>query len=127
MASQALVEPQVDDGASLLAALDAANLPIHAAFWLYSSDWGEWRLMIASPLVDQGGPRKTYKRVQDALRKLPGVHIRLDQITVVGLKHPMVSALRSAISTGPAITTIRLTNNLFNGVLIEDAILYRSN
>jgi hypothetical protein len=37
----------------------------------------------------------------------------------------MVASLRSAVRTRPGIDGIRVTNNVINGLVIEDAYIYR--
>jgi hypothetical protein len=137
----ALVEKDIEDGRKLIEALDQADFRVHAALWFYFSDSEEWRLMIATPLVDEQGPKETYTRVQSVLAKLfktsrfvpihgfPQVEvstgISLKDISVVSPKHNIIQALRAAIRTGPGISGIRLTRNAFNNVFIEDAYIYR--
>jgi hypothetical protein len=49
-----LVEQDVENGGKLLKALQK-RLPIIAAFWSNSEEANEWRLVIVSPLVGDGG------------------------------------------------------------------------
>src|SRR5690349_20516225 len=92
VATQILVDRRIDDGERLLRALDAEGLQVTSALWLYSSEWGEWRLVLASPLVDKQGPREVYKRVQQVISTLSGISLRLDQTSVVGKSHATVAA-----------------------------------
>ena len=60
MASAALVKQDLTPemiraGAYLVRALDTANIPVTAAFWLYYGDDPDWRLRIVSPEVAQLG------------------------------------------------------------------------
>ena len=125
MATQALVDRRIDDGERLLEALDAASLQVPVALWLFTSEWGEWRLTLASPLVDQVGPREVYRQVQRILANMPDLKLRLDQTWVVGLANPLIAALRSAIRIGPENSGVRLTSNVLNGIFVEDAYVYR--
>ncbi len=126
MVAPTLVGLPIGDGARLVAALDAADVPIRSAFWIYSSEWGEWRLALASPIVDQRGPREMYRRVQDVLGRHPDISLRLDQLWAVGPNHPVVTAVRKLMHLGPGVGGARLANVVFNGQFIEDAYVYRS-
>jgi hypothetical protein len=126
MATATLVDVPIEDGRRLVSELDRAGVSLPAAFWLYSSEWDEWRLTLASPEVDKHGPREMYRRVQKAMQVLPGLRMRLDQVWAVGLKNRTVSALRHHYRTGPGIFGVRLTGNMFDGILFEDTYIYRS-
>ena len=65
MDKRALVESDIEDGRRLIDSLDKTEFPIAAALWLYSPDSDDWRLTIASDLVDRLGPLKTYGQVQE--------------------------------------------------------------
>lgn len=126
MVAAALVDVPISDGEALLRELDKASISVPVAFWRYSSEWGEWRLALASPIVDSEGPREMYRRVQGALERLPQTALRVDHVWAVGTKNPLVRALRSAIRTVPGMTGIRVTGSIFDGQLFEDAYIYRS-
>ena len=42
------------------------------------------------------------------------------------MQRSIVTALRKAISTGPTLASIRLTNSAVDNILVEDAYIYRS-
>ena len=49
------------------------------------------------------------------------------QISVVGLKDPLYRVLRRLVKTARrAIAGIRVTDNIVDGVLVQDAYIYRS-
>jgi hypothetical protein len=120
-----LVEADIEAGAKLIRALDAANFPLSAALWLYLPEEEDWRLILATPLVREKGPRAAYELVQKVLMELPNLPLSLDQISLVDPNDRTVSLLRLAISTGPGIAGVRFSRNTINGVYIEDAYLYR--
>ena len=126
MDSTSLVEPAIEDGRALLAALDAKGVKITAAYWFFLSEPNEWRLILATPLVDSKGPRDAYQQIQQILQsQLPNGKLSLDLISVVSPNNPQVRALSSALTTGPGITGIRFSRNTVNGIFIEDAYIYR--
>jgi hypothetical protein len=121
-----LVVELIEDGKRLIEALDAAKFDVKAAMWFYLPDTDEWRLIIASPFVDNSGPMKAYEFIQKEMEKLsPALGIKLRNIAVVSPQDRLISLMRLAIGTGPTISGIRFTQNVINNVLIEDAFIYR--
>lgn len=125
MAAYALVGHRIADGQRVLDAVDNAGLDVIVALWLYSSEWGEWRLGLASSLVDLNGPRSFYGQVQSALRRQPVPAIRLDQMTVRGLNDPLILALRASGLRRPGVEGTQLNGWYIGGIYIEDAYVYR--
>jgi len=62
-----LVEVGEKKGEELIQQLDQSGLEVVAAFWFYVPDSDTWRLYIASPAVDEEGPKAVYERIQDVL------------------------------------------------------------
>ena len=46
MASQSLLNMQIDQGVNTVAALDRAGLDIRAAFWIFDDDAQTWRFSV---------------------------------------------------------------------------------
>jgi hypothetical protein len=116
-----------DSGRQIIEELDRVDFDVVAAFWLYSSEFNEWRLMIASPVVDASGPKAAYTIVQEALKRFsfdPSV-LALHNISVLGRDDPLVHLFRNAIRF-PGLGGTRLTRYRVSGVFIEDAYIYRS-
>jgi len=121
-----LVEKNIEEGRRLLVALDSADFGALAALWSYVTEDEEWRFMVASPVIDEKGPKESYALIQETLARLsPASDISLKQISVVSPTHNLVKLLRVAIRTGPGISGIRFTGNTVNNVFIEDAYIYR--
>ena len=121
-----LVEKDMEEGRRLIEALDKTEFQVEAAMWFYSTDSGEWQLLIASPFVEKNGPKKAYGFIQSELAKLsPTSGISLKDISVLSPKHHLIALLRKAIRTGSGISSIRFTRNVINNTLIEDAYIYR--
>ncbi len=123
-----LVAPDVEGGKELLKALDEATLDIRAALWLYMPETSKWRLIVASPLVDQLGPKETYRRIQSVLTgpgSLP--NISLMDISVEGPDSKLIKLLRFLIHTSPDSTTPRAyaQNTTVNNVFFEAMVIYR--
>jgi hypothetical protein len=120
-----LSDDMVKAGANIIQQLDRAKFTIDAAFWLHLPDSNQWRLVLASPEVGVHGPKKGYKRVQSALTKMLEPRLSLQDISMMDSIDPLVLLLKNAIRTGPGISGIRFTRNTINGVLIDDAYIYR--
>ncbi|MEA1869608.1 MAG: hypothetical protein U9N09_05630 [Euryarchaeota archaeon] len=126
MDKTALVERDIQEGKDIVEALDKTEFKVDASLWFYSSDSDEWRLLIASPFVEDNGPRKSYGFIRSVLtRPSPPSEISLKNISVLSPKHHLIKLLKAAIRTGPDIAGIRFTRNVINNTLIEDAYIYR--
>ena len=126
MGPGALVMLEAEKGKQVVTAFDASNFPVRSAFWFYLPDGDEWRLILATPKIDELGPRAAYAAAQEILRNQQS-GIGLEHITLLSPNDPLVKLLRVAITTSPtALADFRFTKNVINNVLIEDAYIYRS-
>lgn len=125
MDKKTLVDNDIENGKKLLMKLDADSIPVNAAFWLLQSDSSQWKLVIASSIYDEKGPNVAYQKVLTALN-FTDIKIDLTNMSVVSSKDQLVTLLRTAISTPPsAIEGIRFSQNVINGIYMEDAYIYR--
>ena len=124
---ESLSGEMISAGAELTRRLDEARFIVSASLWLYMPDSNTWRFIIASPEVRTQGIKKAYKQVQSVVFGVPEDQPKIDlkDITVVDSKDPLISLLKVAIKTGEGISGIRFSQNMINGVLIEDAYIYR--
>lgn len=115
-------------GTKLVERLETGNSEVKSAFWLFFPEKRVWKLVIASPLVLLDGPRKFYKRIDEANQRAKAEEevISLHDIKVTEIEHPVVQLLRSAIATGAAIYSVRFVRNAINGYFIDDAYIYKS-
>ncbi len=51
--------------------------------------------------------------------------VQLKDVSVIDSNDPLIALLRLAVVTGEGISNIRLKQNVINGVLIEEAYIYR--
>ena len=70
MDSQVLVDRNIVEGKELIEALDNRNLNIKAAMWFYFVESDEWKLLIATPMVDEKGTREAYRLIQTAIGEM---------------------------------------------------------
>jgi len=117
----------IEAGEALVHRLDEQGVQLRSALWLYSPDLEEWKLLLAVPAVADEGPRGVYQQIQQALSdsRSEADGLSLSNISLVKPDAPLISLLRKAIHTGPGISGIRFTNNVINGIVIEDAYIYR--
>ena len=122
-----LTEDMITAGEHVVGALDKLHVLVKGAFWLFLPDQHVWRLVIASPEVRTLGPKAVYRKVTAALKRFPPnvQPISTKDITVLEDNNQLVQLLRAFVKTGPTITKIRMSRNVVNGELIEDALLYR--
>lgn len=127
MVTTQLTDRLVEDGAELVLALDASAVNPKSAFWFFFSDAGSWKLVIADPKLGPDGPRGAYKKIQKALKKLQKKQnsLALEDVVLAKPDASIVGVMRTALRTGPGISRIRFTGNVINGVLIDDACIYR--
>lgn len=127
MASEVLVDADIDRGRRVLEALDSTGLRARAAFWRYAHESSDWRLVIALPTVDLRGTRSVYERLGRLLKK-SDIDIPLWRITVVSTGDPLTRWARLQIKkTDPEVVGLRSSSNTAIGdAAIEDAYIYRS-
>ena len=94
------MSPDIQKGEAVVRALDEAGLEVRAASWLRLAEAPDWRLVLAMPLVDKEGPRAGYGAIRKTLAR--------------------PRDLRKAIAD------IRVSDNIVDGVLVQDAYIYRS-
>lgn len=107
MAASTLVGPDFAGAEQLVATLERGGLPIVAALWRYPQNWADWRLIIASPTVDQEGSVSVYRRIHAALRRLPDVQISPRQVVAVGVADPFIAHLRTIVPPGFSVSDLK--------------------
>ena len=125
MAAAILVDSDVEMGRELLQILDEDQFPVTAAAWIFFPDVGEWRLVIRTP-----------RATRDLQQALLGIAISLDKrgdlrkridlarVKLVPPKDKMLAAMGSVVKVDET-SNIRFSRNVINGVLIDDALIYR--
>lgn len=131
MVKTSLVEQDLKDGKRLLEALNnpkpnGTSFRVKAAFWLYRPEWEEWRLVIATPLVDEQGPLATYAHLRKILDSIQPLSLSTHNISVVSPRRdPLVKALRGALRIASDSEDVRFSGAMVGGTYVEDAYLYR--
>lgn len=141
MVKTALVEQDLEAGKQFLDALmqpttitigrkrltfgGPSHFRVKAAFWWYLPESAEWRLVIATPLVDEKGPLATYKDIQKVLTWHPELNLPLQSISVLSPKDKLVKLFQKAMKMAPEPVGVRFTRSALEGTYIEDAYVYR--
>jgi len=118
MAEAALVEPSVTQGREFLDLLDRIGVPVKGALWYYYPDSDRWRLLI---ITDQAkaGTKQLYLKAIEA-----GATIDLASVEFQDLDSPIYRALSSVIHVEDR-SDVRMSRNMFNGVYVADALVFR--
>lgn len=108
------------------------------SLWLYTAESNQWRLVVATPIVDNSGPIHAYQMIQGILGDDRTVYLDLPlySISVLRSNHSLVRALRSLghyeVQEPPRglrpASTIRVPKRItltrVQDVFIEDALVY---
>lgn len=106
--------------------VDRPDVRIKAAFWWYVPESEEWRLVVATPLVDEVGPLAAYGVIQAHMTAIkPPVSLTLRNISLISPKDPRVKAFKKAMKVAPDPFGVRFTRSALNGTYVEDAYVYR--
>lgn len=135
MVETSLVESDIQSGRTLLDELrktdsqfSVPHFLVRSAFWLYRPDAFNWRLFIATPLVDQRGPASAYTDVQGVLRSLAKpISISMQDISVVSPSDKLVKVMKKAAHIPAGESGVRLARIRVDDTYIDDAYVYRLN
>ena len=117
-----LTDADVEFGRRLWTAFHASEeFPISGMLWLFE---GEWHLMIASPIVDQLGPRDAFIRLAEKARPIQSDQSRLLRVQLVSPRIPLYEALRAIFGKAASVEGMRLGGSQVGGIYIEDAYVY---
>ena len=128
MVKTSLVESDIESGRQLLDEVNKIDphFLVEAAFWFFRPEVLEWRLFIATPLVDKRGPASAYTDIQSALRSLAGSSwISMQDISVVSPADKLVMVIRRAVSIPIGAKGVRLARTRVDDTYIDEAYVYR--
>lgn len=125
MATTPLVESDIAMGKELLDILDQAKFPVTGAAWVYFEDIDQWRLIVRTPKAEKD-LINALTQVAVAMDAKGDLRARLDfsRVKLVPPKDRMLAAMGSVVRVD-GMSTVRFTRNVINGVLIDDALIYR--
>jgi translation initiation factor 2 beta subunit (eIF-2beta)/eIF-5 len=128
LVKESISRDMISAGDRLARHLVASELPIDGLLWHYVTESNSWRFVVASPEVSASGPKNVYQRIRAIIEQMPQSDeqvVNWDDIFVVDTKDPLIKLLRQAVHTGKGVAGTRFSRNVVNGVLIEDAYVYK--
>ena len=127
MVKGALLDRHIEAGATLVNELDRRGEHVSSALWYYYPDAEQWRLLLASPSFDAKGSRQAYADLSRLLTELGTAveGISFDDIKLVLGNDHLVPVLKKIIRA-KGLNKIRMSANRFNGVYVDDMLLYRN-
>jgi hypothetical protein len=119
-----LVKELIEDGDRLVQELDRQQFPITAAFWYDSPERQEWNLYIVSEVAHEPGLREALTRIRQAMAKLKGLSLSMDDIVILSPQRMQFQDLRKTIE---GVTQMSVTGERVNleRVPMQDAYVYR--
>jgi hypothetical protein len=126
MVAAPLVDDRVEAGRALIRTLDESGVEVVAAFWEFSEARGDWRLFIATPLIDSVGGLEAYRQVLSHLDVQGDTFWQ--EVSLISPKDPLVRTMGKLVRTAPkpALSKIRLTGSVIDRQIIDDALVYRT-
>lgn len=118
MAETALVDQNIEAGRQFVMLLDELGIKVHAAFWLYRSDTERWRLVIVCDEAAKGS-RDLYLKAINA-----GTTMDLAMVEFQPTSSRFYQNLSQTLHI-EGLSDARVSQCTFNGVYIEDALIYR--
>jgi hypothetical protein len=120
----ALTTWDIDFGHELWQALrENQDFPAKGVLWLLDSENG-WRLLVATPRVDEVGRRKAYEELGNLTRGVVAGASQSLLVELISPKTPLYQALRSVFGKTASVEGARLGNTQVGGMYIDDAYLY---
>jgi hypothetical protein len=120
-----LVNFDIENGQSVIDALDKDGKTPKVALWAKLPDYEDWRLVIASDRLDQSSSLSGYTEINAAIRKA-GISIhRKPSIFLRSMDNPFIKALRHTFAQTSDTYGMRLGVQKFGDKYLEDAFVYR--
>ncbi|MDQ3928288.1 MAG: hypothetical protein M3328_03970 [Chloroflexota bacterium] len=124
-----VIEPLTDRmiaaGEELVERARVDGVDVVAAFWLFTLETSQWRLTLATPLVDTEGQRAVYEQVWTLVFRSKSdkpLGLEFQRITVVSPNNSLVRALANASKlmdlANRLMFNTRLGGEFFDGVYI---------
>ncbi len=106
-----------------MAELDAAGVKPVAALLMVSPEYGDWRLVLSSPSLDQTHQLKAYEKVAEILG---GRFVyKLPPILILPTKDPFIRQLRRLFGKTKDALGMRLGGQTIGNRFVENAYVYR--
>ncbi len=120
-----LVEMQIDDGRKIIEKLRESGFEVRAAWWMMTSEEGQWFLYVASKEVDDLGIAAAYRKVLSVMRSLGQLQVDRFELKLVGHENPITRDVLAILSRHGGQVATRYGEKRLGNVSIEGAYLYR--
>lgn len=107
--------------------LDSLDVPVDFVAWTYSEDDQDWRLIIATPLIETEGRTTTYERIRQVIAEDPWLDPGVGRVVLVSPDDPGVLRFREMAKT-PAAGDIAVhgERGVIRGRSIDDSYVYNT-
>jgi hypothetical protein len=119
-----LVEMQIVDGAKIIERLREKGFDVPAAWWMKTSEEGQWFLYIASKEVDDLGITAAYRKVHSLIRPLEQLWVDRFEVKLVGPENPITQDVLAIFTRYGERVATRYGGNRLGNVSIDGAYLY---
>jgi hypothetical protein len=118
-----LVGPDIDTGRNALEILDAAKIKPVVALLAVLPEYGDWRLVLSAPSLDQKHLLRAHEKVAEALHgQFP---YRLPVVMILPTKDPFIREMRRLFGKAKDVTGMRLGGQKIGNRFIDAAYVYR--
>jgi hypothetical protein len=123
--TSALVSYDIENGKDVIEALDRDGKTPNVALWAKLPDYEDWRLVIASDLLDKSSSLSGYEEINAAMKKAGISYRKRPTIYWRPMNKPFIQALRDAFASTADTYGMRLGGQKFGDQYLEDAFVYR--
>lgn len=124
MDTDLLVEDQIDDGQRLIDQLTREEFPVLVAFWLRTSEEGQWQLYIASPSIEPEKMGEAYRKVYHSLRQLEPSCVNASDLKLLNGANPVAQAAIRIRDRYSGRSPTRFNGKRLGNLSIEGAYIY---
>ncbi len=120
-----MVSLDITRGSELLDALDRAKVRVGVALWMFSSEYEDWRLVVASRQFDSLDLRDAYRLIHDSLAPSGFTPKSTPPITILPMADPFIKELRRLFGKTKSVQGMRLGGQMIGDRFVQDAYVYR--
>jgi hypothetical protein len=125
MDKAAMVSVDIQRGSELLGALERANVRVGVALWMLSSEYEDWRLVVASRQFDSPDLRDAFRLIHDSLAPSGFTAARTPPMIILPMSDPFIKELRRRFGKSKSVEGMRLGGQMIGDRFVQDAYVYR--
>jgi hypothetical protein len=125
MDKAALVEVDLAKSERIVDALEKAGFPVALAMWVHFSEYGDWRLVLASKKLDALNLGDAYLKVNAILTEEGMTVWEVPTIFIMKTTDPFVRALRKVFGKAASVVGMRLGGQTWGDRSVDDAYAYK--